>query len=387
MLRSLISNLLGKADAPRPQPARPPAPGAEDSAGAVVFVASIGEPVRITPQMALYSDHASLRLRAFAPMLRLAARRPVHLVPPGYLAAEPDLAPLAPVASVFVTKFSSGEVSAAPQTFDALVAGLARLRGGVRLFADLCDNYAAMGAALGMPALARYQEGLAASCVLTVPCGALAEELAPIAEHGIETIEDPFESPRPGAPRERFGDPLRLCWFGSLGTTNAETVVTGIGRALGALAGRAVALEFVTHEAREALAGELGERLRRAHPQLAFRFVPWSLEATWRAIEACDLVLLPQDHRDGWGRVKSHNRLVEAIRGGRLALASPIPSYLELAQYAWVGEDLGAGVAWALAHPQEAAARVRAGQPYVEARFAPERIAAKWENLLTPAVR
>jgi SAM-dependent methyltransferase len=379
MLRSLVSNLLGKGGASRPSPL---VQQSENSSGAVVFVASIGEPVRIMPQMQLYSDHASLRLRAFAPMLRLAARRTVHLVPAAYVAAEPDLAPLQPVSALVITKFSTGEVSAAPATFDALIAALARLRGRTRLFADLCDNYAAMGDALGLPTLRRYQEGLAEHCALTVPCAALAEELAPIARHGIETIEDPFESPRSGVPRAGFGDPVRVCWFGSLGTTNADTIARGLERALAGFAGHAVHLDFVTHEARESLADGIGARLREGRPWLAFQFMPWSLEATWHAIEACDLVVLPQDHRDGWGRVKSHNRLVETIRGGRLAIASPIASYLELADYAWVGEDLGAGVAWALANPEQAADRVRAGQPYVQSRFSPERIVERWEGLL-----
>jgi glycosyltransferase involved in cell wall biosynthesis len=379
MFRSLVSNLLGKAAASRQSP---PAQQGQNSSGAVVFVASIGEPVRITSQMHLYSDHASLRLRAFAPMLRLAASRLVHLVPPAYLAAHPNLETLQPVSTLVVTKFSTTEVCAAPQTFDELIATLARLRGRARLFADFCDNYAAIGDALRLPVLRRYQDGLAEHCILTVPCAALAEELAPIAEHGVETIEDPFESPRSGVPRASFGDPVRICWFGSLGTTNADTIVQGLDSALGGFSERTVHLDFVTHEARESLAGVIGARLRAGRPRLVFRFVPWSLEATWRAIDECDLVVLPQDHRDGWGRVKSHNRLVEAIRGGRLAIASPIASYLELADYAWVGEDLGAGVAWALANPEEAAGRVRAGQPYVEARFSPERITDRWERLL-----
>jgi SAM-dependent methyltransferase len=382
MLRSFVSNLLRKADTTRPAGNRIPK---ENSEGAVVFVGSVQEAARITPQMQVYSDHASLRLRAFAPMLRLAAHRTVYLIPPDYLREHPDLAPLQPVDAVAVTKFSSGEVSAAPATFDALVTSLARLRVRTRLFADLSDNYAAIGDALGMPILRRYQEGLSEHCLLTVPCAALEEELTPIAQHGIEVIEDPFENPRAGVPRAHSGDPVRLCWFGNLGAVNAESVVQGLESALAPLASRAVRLDFVTHQTRDALAEEIGTRLRAGHSALEFRVVPWSLDATWRSIDECDLILLPQDHRGGWGRVKSHNRLVEAIRGGRLAIASPIPSYLELAEYAWVSEDLGAGVEWALTHSQEARSRVGAGQQHILARFSPEAIAEQWERLLLGA--
>ena len=382
MLRSLISNLLRNTGGTlNAKPVEKPKHGA----GSVVFIGTMGEPLRIMPQMQLYSDHASLRLRAFVPMLRLAPHRPVHLIPATYVVEYPDLAPLQPVETVVVTNYSTGEVGAAPATFAALIANIARLRRDVRLFADLCDNYAAMGDHLGLPILRRYQEGLAEHCVLTVPCAALAEELAPFADHDIHVIEDPFESPRMGVPRASPGDPIRLCWFGTLGTVNAEPIVRGLQSVLAALAGRAVQLDFVTHQLREGLATEIGARLCQDHRALTFHFVPWSLDATWQAIDGCDFVLLPQDHRDPWGRVKSHNRLVEAIRGGRLAIASPIPSYLELGDFAWVGEDIGAGIAWALANPEEAAARVSAGQRYIHTRFAPDRIAGRWERLILGA--
>lgn len=65
-----------------------------------------------------------------------------------------------------------------------------------------------------------------------------------------------------------------------------------------------------------------------------------------------------------------------------MAVASPIPSYLELADHAWVGEDLGAGVEWALANPEAVVTRIQSGQAHVASRFAPERIVAKWERLL-----
>jgi hypothetical protein len=80
--------------------------------------------------------------------------------------------------------------------------------------------------------------------------------------------------------------------------------------------------------------------------------------------------------------VKSHNRLVEAIRGGRLAIASPIPAYQELSHYAWVGEPLAAGLRWAQDHPDEVVQRVTAGQAHVEARFAPRVVGQKWARAL-----
>lgn len=353
--------------------------------GALAFVVNVDEPIRVAAGDRLYSDLASVRLRAFVPALRFAESRPVYLVPPTLLAEDLASDALQDVETLVVTKFSTADLLAYPERFEALLAWLSRARGRVRLMADISDNFAAIGDATGQPFLGRYQTALGELCAFTVPCEALRKELAPYAKHGIHVIEDPYESPQARPPRGGVSEPVRLCWFGQLGATNFESVAQGLARAAGGLRGRRAELQLVTHEARREMVTDLRGRLSRAYPSLVVNFIPWSLEATWQAIDSCDLVVLPQEQGERWGRVKSHNRLVESIRGGRLPIASPIPSYLELADYAWVGEDLGAGVEWALAHPEEAAARIRAGQAHVAVRFSPERIVAQWERLMTAA--
>jgi len=382
MLRSLVSQILGKGSA-RPTQEAPAL--AQSAPGSIVYVVNIEAPVSVAAGARLYSDLASVRLRAFLPALRLAESRRVYLVPPALLAEGSTLDAMQPIDTLVVTKFSTADLVSYPERFEALLDWLSRARGSMRLVADLSDNYAAIGEAAGQPFLGRFQQGLGELCTLTVPCEALKEEIASYAKHGIHVIEDPYESPRVGAPRGATGEPVRLCWFGQLGTTNFDSVVRGLTRAAAGLRGRAAELQFVTHETRRELVEEMGTRLSQAHPSLLTRFVAWSPDATWRAIDDCDLVILPQEHGERWGRVKSHNRLVEAIRGGRLAIAAPIPSYLELSDYAWVGEDLDAGVEWALAHPDEAAGRIRAGQEHVAGRFSPERIVARWERLMRAA--
>lgn len=382
MLGSLISQLLRKrSPVAEASPAAVPFPEVER--GAVVFVASADAPARVLPGMPLYSPLASLRLRSIPVALELAASRPVHFWPVSLFSRPEAFDALGVLDTVIVTKFATGDVIRQAPRFQALIDWLHAAQGRVRLIADMTDNYAALQEALRAPFLDRYQEALGAYCTLTVPCEALRTQLAACAKHGIHVIEDPFESPHTGEPRQRFQEPLQLCWFGSLGSNNLDTVADGLARAVKALPGRPAVLDVVTHESRGTMVAEIGSRVAQVNAAIETRFVPWSLDATWKAIGECDLVLIPQEHADDWGSVKSHNRLVEAIRGGRLAIASPIPSYLELADYAWVGEDLAEGMAWALSNPAAAAARVRAGQAYVAERFAPERITAIWTRLLS----
>jgi hypothetical protein len=215
-----------------------------------------------------------------------------------------------------------------------------------------------------------------------VPCAALRDAVAPVARHGVEVIEDPYESLEARPVRTRSSAALALCWFGNLGAPNAD----GLREALVQLARdagpRGARIELVAAEQSRPLGLAIAAAVGAARPGWSVEYVPWSPAAVERAIARSDFVLLPQEHDTAWGRVKSHNRLVQAIRCGRLALASPIRSYLELSDYAWVGEPLGAGLRWALDHPKDAASRVQRGQVYVAERFSPAAIGAKWAQTL-----
>ena len=322
------------------------------------------------------SPLASTRLRVLIPAMELAKRFPVYLVSFEDFLADPRLAAIGGAAAVVFRKLSTTEVLARAHTLHYMVEQLSALAAERRVVADLSDDYAAAPEAAQAGELADYQRALLGACPITVPCEALAARLRPQAQQGVHVIEDPFEGPE-GSPRAPRGDALRVCWFGHARPAQLEALE----RALGRVVERAASLEAVTSGDAAGFFAALGDRLSRSHPGFRLRFTPWSPAATWQALRECDVVLLPQD-ASAWGLVKSHNRLVEALRAGRLAVASPIASYQELAAYAWVGEDPAAGVAWALAHPGDAVQRVRLGQEHLPVRFSPAVVARKWAATL-----
>jgi glycosyltransferase involved in cell wall biosynthesis len=374
LLRRALSRSAGQASDPQRRRGHAP-----HDRPLVVFLSTIDR-VCFIPDDPIRSRLASTRLRTLIPGGQIAGKARVALAPWSALVEPAGFAALGAPAVLVVAKLSTAEVLTRRDEVERGLERLSALRGGVRVVADVSDDYAAMAVELNQPFLEAYERGLAETCTLTVPCAALADRLRPIARHGVRVIEDPWESPQSNPAAVRGRDPLELLWFGNL--TNADVVEGGLRRALPGLLGRRARIEVVTGRERSGLVAEIAERLTREYPAVSVRFVEWSPEAVWAALGRCDLVLLPQDHRDAWGSVKSHNRLVEAIRAGRFAVASPIPSYTELADYAWVGEDLAEGLAWALAHPRAAEQRVAAGQAYIATRFAPEVVGRKWAEVL-----
>jgi len=367
VLKRLVRRIAGKGPA---------------AASFVAFLTPTEEVQSVGAGERLFAPLASTRLRVLIPAAELARRVPIRLVPLARFIADPSLKDLGAPRAIVVSKLPAGSVVAMQRELSAMLDSIADGRCPARVFADLSDDYAALAGAFRAPFLAEYQRRLAQLCTLVVPCAALRDAVAPLAQRGVEIVEDPYETTAPGAVRTRPDGPPALCWFGNLGAPNVQ----GLRESLVALAHDAgetgCRLELVAGESSRQLGMEIAAAVTAERPAWSVEYTTWSPAAVAAAIARSDFVVLPQEHLTPWGRVKSHNRLVETIRGGRLAIASPVPSYVELADYAWVGEPVGAGLRWALQHPEEAATRVVNGQAYVAARFSPAAIGTKWARAL-----
>jgi hypothetical protein len=325
-------NWLLKSSPPRPS---------FPQGGFVAFVTSVEVPKQVNPDKPYFSNIASTRLRVLIPARQLARRVPVWLVPFEEVARHPDLAQLGRPGAIVLGKLTGEGVIVKRQL---LVEMLRRLRDSAHTpmtYADLSDDYVALGKQLGEPFLAEYQKTVGGLCSLIVPCTALSRSLARYAKRGITVIEDPYESPSERPVRVAPSTPMRLAWFGNLGAVNQPWLEQAFGRIASSLADMAIRLEVVASDKVRERVLAMGERLRSRHPGFELSFTAWSL-----------------------------------------AVASPIPAYQELAQYGWVGTDLGEGLRWAIAHRGDAARRVTEGQRYVETRFAPEAIGRKWAEVL-----
>jgi glycosyltransferase involved in cell wall biosynthesis len=166
---------------------------------------------------------------------------------------------------------------------------------------------------------------------------------------------------------------VQLLWFGH--PTSLPELAASIEEIAQAARARPLHLHCITapgHGAEELC------RPRGTAEPLRMSFETWSPPAVWRGLQDCDLVILPARLSRRLARGKSANRMVEALRAGRLALAHPRPAYLELARFAWVGDSLADGIDWALTHPREALSRITRGQRHIDAEYSPSAVAQKW---------
>jgi len=186
----------------------------------------------------------------------------------------------------------------------------------------------------------------------------------------VSVISDPVEGAR-GEAGVRGSPPYRLLWFGN--AQNLDTLRYGVPQ-----------LERVADAVPHSLTIMTAAGAAANAP---YRTVPWSLPALWQALRECDAVVIPSNLHDPHKLVKSPNRFTESVWAGRVVLAHPLPAYQELAEFGWVGEDLGDGLRWLAANAQAALERIRRGQAAIGERFSPRAIAAAWNDSIRLAMQ
>ncbi|OGA24049.1 MAG: hypothetical protein A3I02_14860 [Betaproteobacteria bacterium RIFCSPLOWO2_02_FULL_67_26] len=262
---------------------------------------------------------------------------------------------------------------------------------GMSVVCDVCDDH--FGDARFA---AYYRELVTESDLVVASTPRMAEITRAHTPRPIQAISDPYEGARqaprvPPPPPKPAGllrsvlrdmvsggkrPALRLLWFGHGG--NLGSVVDMLPRLAPLAARYAVDLHIVTSA--DTGAEGLCESANKGLPRsFRLRFSPWSTGTTWRALDECDLVIIPARLGDTAKAVKSPNRLVESLWAGRFVCASPVPSYEEFGEFAWLGEDIASGIEWAVQHPREVMRKLQSGQDYISRHCSPEVIARQWE--------
>jgi hypothetical protein len=239
-----------------------------------------------------------------------------------------------------------------------------------------------------------YAQALPNCLAVVTVSEALARTVAPMTGRPILVAPEPYEGAR-GAPQvftaraprgpigwlaRRVGLPqdlwrVRLLWFGY--AMNIPPLIDML-PALDDLARRhPLLLTLVTRQ--------FAELPQVATPQrsgdsaaLRVEFHEWQPHIMDGVLAAHDLVLIPSEFRNSLKQAKSPNRLVAGLHAGRLVVAHPLAAYAPYAEFAWIGEDLCAGIEWAIRHPREALERVAHGQAFIDQRHSPQVVARFW---------
>jgi hypothetical protein len=310
------------------------------------------------------SEIASLRYRVLAPMRELDGAGFEHRLTT-ITADTPDAAR---------TQAAHADVLVFSKSFlvsnEALAQHARSL--GARVVFDVCDNH------YRHPAYGEHYRRMS-SLADQVICNTaeMAAVAAPFCAVAPVVIADPYEGPR-GSPRFSPGQVPRLLWFGH--PSNLDSLQESLPDLVAFSSAQPIALTLLT-QLSEGVASVCRQVSDRTAGRLAMSAKPWSLAAQWLELAACDAVIVPSlDSPEK--RVKSANRMVEALWAGRPVVAQPMPAYRAFEPWAPASPTLSEGCRRLLSKPSRIAGLISEAQRYIEDRFAPAVVAAQWANVL-----
>lgn len=314
------------------------------------------------------STFASVRYRAILPVRELVARgHAAELVP----LSDETLGKLIGRAGEFdaVVLWKNLEIA----DLNERVAWEARRR-GVRVCYDVCDDL------FRDPTWGEhFARMIRESDRIVASSEALADLVRTLTQRESAVIKEPYEGPR-GEPRwEPAPGHLKLLWFGH--PSNLYTLKAIVPELYELSRVRPLRLEVVTLASPE-LVRQFKTHNQAHRHRLALHCTEWSPAATWKAVQECDLVIIPSDPARQAKLVKSPNRIIESLWAGRFVVAHPIPSYVEFGEWAWLGSSIAEGLTWACGHGEAIIPRIAAAQAHIEQRYSPQAIADQWMAVL-----
>jgi tetratricopeptide (TPR) repeat protein/SAM-dependent methyltransferase len=240
---------------------------------------------------------------------------------------------------------------------------------GANIIVDFCDNF------LEHPKRGALQHSLLKMADKVI---ASTEVMAhAIKKHGYQVdavISDPVEMQH-GEPKFEPNKTLQILWFGH--AVNLDTLKSFLPSLAEYSSEQPLHLSVVT-----TLPNGKSDLNNITPAGLSVTYVPWSADATQKAITNCDIVIIPVLESQ-FKSAKSPNRLLETLWAGRMVVAGPLPAYLPFADSAWVGKDLIDGIRWSLMNPGVVKERILQGQVDIATHFTQKAIAQSWANILS----
>ena len=254
---------------------------------------------------------------------------------------------------------------------------------GARSILLYCDHHAHLSSVVG----SLYRDLLGLVDLVVCP----SSRMASLAEECVQkppithVVEDSCVVARQSFPDFRRSKPCRILWFGS--TSNLGYLL----RILPDVC-RQCSYSF-SYELTILTADHALNHLKMWCSKLqykrpwTFRFVGWARgeqpEQLNRELGRAHVVLIPSDPADPRKAGVSHNRLVDSIQGGCVAIASPMDSYRELSRISLLGNNFPELLDAALAQYERLAGKYDQLRDAGLSRFMPSQVEHRWHDILS----
>ena len=168
-----------------------------------------------------------------------------------------------------------------------------------------------------------------------------------------------------------FKDPIKVSWFGMF--ANFDTLLFGINQIVES--NIACELRIITFPLR-VLAKDIATIDKT---KISIKLVEWT-EAMDKDVIKSDVVIIPLLD-DPQRKVKSSNRIIDAINLGRFVVMSDVTQFKEFKEFCYMGH-IGEGLKWVQNNKQSAKEMVLKGQNYVDKQYSKVKITKLWRDII-----
>ena len=273
----------------------------------------------------------------------------------------------------------------------ANLAAVSRLKNsGSTIALQYCDNYLdAKG-----PLKDFYEDLFKMSDIIIFPSNSLLSisKKHIRGHHQVHIIKDPWQVRKWhefNSLKTERSETIRLIWFGS--NKNIPYLINAIPQ-LVTESDNSLNYELTI------LGLEFGlSKFKKFFPSFpqksnwTFRLVPWNNDNQPEQLETeivrAHISIIPSDPTDPLKIGVSHNRLVDSVRGGCIAIASPMGSYVELEELALLGDNFGELLNDAVKNYENITIKTRSARIRSLQDFSPDVNEQHWDEFWANAIK
>jgi len=224
-----------------------------------------------------------------------------------------------------------------------------------------------------------YEDILAHSDKIVCPTKGLSEALARLGGGVIQTIEDPCTVPTFEYKTIETEKPINLLWYGN--TSNIEPILSKLQWLLKIRLNRRISLLLLTGKLSSDYIRRITDAQSSMAPSWSVAYMPWTEEEHLIQLRKAHYTLLPCS-KEEHSRYASHNRLLDAISGGTIPIATPIPSYQELSEVAVLSDHIINAFMQSIQYYDKLIAGYARVREQKLKAYSLENITSKWRSLL-----
>jgi len=168
-----------------------------------------------------------------------------------------------------------------------------------------------------------------------------------------------------------FKDPIKVSWFGMF--TNFDTLLFGINQIIESN----ITCELTVISSQLKFFQKDMDKINEK--KISIKLVEWT-EGMDKEITKSDVIIIPYID-DLQRKIKSSNRIIDAINLGRFVIMSDVSQFKEFKEFCYMGH-IGKGLKWLQKNKKTAKKIVLKGQSYVDKEYSKEKITKLWRNVI-----